>query len=245
MGPVRRVAELKDPKERWIIAALVVPMTAAGIVSRIADATWPQLLDRSPLLLVFMNPGLRYVILAAPLVDFVPFLFVVVVRLVLTDPLFYVFGYRYGDAGIRWVEEKSGAPGALSWIERWFRRAAYPLIAIMPNNLICVLSGASGLPLRAFVALNLGGTIARVALIWWLGDVFRDPLLDVVDFIGRYQWWFTIGSIVLTFAWLMWAGRKGRLNLETPGGVEEELEEFQAEIEAEAPAPEGTGGPKD
>jgi len=242
---MRRVANLQDPKERWIIAALVVPMTAAGVISRIADATWPALLDNSPLLLVFMNPGLRYVILVAPLVDFVPFLIVVVIRLVLTDPLFFVFGYRYGDAGIRWVEEKSGAPGALSWIERWFRRAAYPLIVLIPNNLICVLSGASGLSIRAFVALNLSGTIARVALIWWLGDVFREPLLDVVDFIGRYQWQFTIGSFLLTFAWLLWAGRKGRLSLETPGAVEEELEEFQAEIEAEVPAPEGPAGTND
>jgi membrane protein DedA with SNARE-associated domain len=231
---VRRVANLKDPRERLIITALVVPMTAASIVSRIADGIWPSLLKSSPLLLVFMNPGLRYVVLAAPQVDFVPFFLVVVVRLLLTDPLFFVFGYRYGDAGIRWVEEKSGAPGALSWIERWFRRAAYPLVAIMPSSLICALSGAAGLSIPAFVALNVTGTVVRVALIWWLGDVFSDPLLEVVDFIARYQWWFTGGSILLTFAWLMWAGRRGRLPIESPGQVEEELEELQAEIESNA-----------
>jgi membrane protein DedA with SNARE-associated domain len=244
---MRRVADLQDPRERWIITALVVPMTAAGIVSRVAEAISPTLLVNSPLLLVFMNPGLRFVILAAPQVDFLPFLLVVVGRLIVTDPLFFIFGYRYGEAGIRWVEEKSGAPGALSWIERWFRKAAYPLIVIMPNSLICVLSGASGLSIRTFVVLNLGGTVARVALIWWLGDIFREPLLDVVDFVADYQWWFTAGTFILTFAWLMWAGRKGRLGLETPGQVEDELEEFQSEIEGETdvPAPEGTGGAAD
>ncbi|MGH9027138.1 MAG: DedA family protein [Acidimicrobiia bacterium] len=228
---MRRVVDLQDPRERWIITALVVPMMVASIASRVGEAISPTLLVNSPLLLVFLAPALRFVVLAAPQVDFVPFFMVVVLRLLLTDPLFFIFGYRYGEAGIRWVERKSGAPGALSWIERWFRRAAYPLVALMPSSLICALSGASGLSVPVFIVLNVTGTVVRVALIWWLGDIFSDPLLEIVGWVARYQWWLTGATFILTFAWLMWVGRKGRAPIEAPGRVEEELEEFQAQVD--------------
>jgi membrane protein DedA with SNARE-associated domain len=245
---VRRVAEVTDPKERRILAVLVVPIVAVSIASWVGDALSPTLLVDSPLLLVLLVPRLRFLILAAPQVAFIPFFLVAVIRLLLTDPLFFLFGYRYGEAGIRWVEKTSGAPGALSWVERWFRRAAYPLVALLPNNLICVLSGAAGMNVPTFMVLNLGGTAIRVALIWWLGDVFSEPLLEIVDFVGRYQWWFTGATVVLTFAWLWRAGRKGRLGIETPGEVVEELKELQAEVATEGGADaneSATGGPRD
>jgi membrane protein DedA with SNARE-associated domain len=235
-GAVRRVANLQDPRERWTIAVLLVPIVATSIASWVGEALSPTLLVNSPLLLVFLTPALRYVVFAAPQTDFVPFFVVVVIRLLLADPAFFVFGYRYGDAGIRWVEEKSGSPGALSWIERWFRRASYPLVAVMPSGLVCALSGAAGLSVPVFLVLNVVGTMVRVTLIWWLGDVFSEPLLDVVGFVARYQWWLTGATVVIVTSWLLWSGHRGRLRIETPAHVEEELEEFEAEIEAEEAA---------
>ena len=41
------------------------------------------------------------------------------------------------------------------------------------------------MPFVTFAVLNATGTIARLALFRWLGDVFDDEIQTVVDFIGR------------------------------------------------------------
>ena len=75
-----------------------------------------------------------------------------------------------------------------------------------------------------FVTLNVGGTIARVVAIWWLGDVFSDPLLAANRWIGHHR----IQLTLLTFAIVavtMWrTARKGQHPIETPSELAEELE---------------------
>jgi uncharacterized membrane protein YdjX (TVP38/TMEM64 family) len=61
----------------------------------------------------------------------------------------------------------------LRQLERWFGKAAYPLVFIAPNNAICLFAGAAGMPLRAFFAVNLAGTVARLWLIRRFGEERR------------------------------------------------------------------------
>ena len=104
------------------------------------------------------------------------------------DPFFYWFGYRYGDVTIRWMETKLG-PGAaiVLWLERFFARTSYVAVAVLPNQWICLLAGATKMRVWVFAVLNVGGTLARVVAIWWLGDVFADPLLAVNEWIGEHR----------------------------------------------------------
>jgi membrane protein DedA with SNARE-associated domain len=92
---------------------------------------------------------------------------------------------------------------------------------------VCVLAGASGMSVLGFVIANLGGTALRMILIFWLGDVFSDPLLDVVDFIGRYRWYFTALTVVLVLASVWRARARGTSELETVDEVADELEELE------------------
>ena len=109
--------------------------------------------------------------------------------------------------------------------EHWFRRAAYPIVAVAPSNIVCVLAGATGMRTIPFLVTNFGGTAVRMGLIWWIGDVFSEPLLDAVDFIARYRWWFT-GVTVALVAWSVWRGRRtGTSPIET-------LDEAEAEPRA-------------
>ena len=212
------------PVDRRRLALIVVPVGVVAVASSVGDAISPTLLVDEPLLLVALVPRNRYLVLAAPLLDFWPFFIVGMVRLALTDPLFYLFGRWYGDGAIRWTERRLGAPGAVRRLEHWFRRAAYPIVAVAPNNVVCVLAGAAGMSVVGFLVANLGGTALRMILIWWIGDVFSEPLLDVIDFVGRYRWILTGLSVVIVVASVVRARRTGRSEIESVEEVAEELE---------------------
>ena len=213
-----------DPDRRRL-ALLVVPVVVIAVVSSLGDAFSPTLLVEAPLLLVALVPRNRFLVLAAPQLDFWPFFLVGMVRLALTDPLFYLFGRWYGDRAIEWTERRAGAPGSVRALERWFRRAAYPIVAIAPNNVVCVLAGASGMSVVGFLVANLGGTAARMVLIWWLGDLFSEPLLDVVDFVSRYRWLFTAVTVVIVVLSIWRARRRHASEIATVDEVAEELGE--------------------
>ena len=57
------------------------------------------------------------------------------------------------------------------------------------SNIVAVLTGVHRTPpVRLAVLLGLG-IAGRLALMWWLAKTFEEPLLDVLDFLQRYQWW--------------------------------------------------------
>ena len=60
--------------------------------------------------------------------------------------------------------------------ERGFDKAAYPVVFLAPNNIVCLLAGASGMPIAAFVAVNLAGTLTRLYIIRALGRAFSSPI---------------------------------------------------------------------
>ncbi len=213
----------RSRSDRRRLAVLVVPMVTVTVIALIGDAISPTLLVEAPLLLEALIPRNRFLVLVAPQVDFWPFFAVGMVRLLLTDPIFYLFGQRYGDAAITWTERRMGAPGSVRALERGFRRAAYPIVVITPNNIICTLAGATGMSVPGFVIANFGGTALRLVLIWWLGDVFSEPLLDVVDFVGRYRLWFTLATIVIVVVSVRRARRRHESAIETVDEIAEDL----------------------
>ncbi len=65
------------------------------------------------------------------------------------------------------------------------------------SNIVAVLTGirrTSPLKLGVLLAIGIAG---RLALIWWLAKVFEEPLLDVLRWVQRYQWWIVIVSVLL------------------------------------------------
>ena len=106
-------------------------------------------------------------------------------RLVVSDPLFFLLGYWYGDAAVEWMERRTRTWGQmLRQIEKWFGKAAYPIVFIAPNNYICLFAGAAGMSIRAFVVLNVTGSMFRLWLVRVFGQAFEAPIDVVVDWIG-------------------------------------------------------------
>ena len=205
------------------------------ILGWIGDAFAPSLLTRAPLLLLVCNPRLRNLVLVSPTVDFAPFVTVAVTRLVISDPLFYWFGRRYGDVAIRWMERRLGAGAApVLWAEKAFKKAAWPVVALLPNNMICLLAGATGMAWFGFALVNIGGTVVRVLGVRLIGDAFSDPILGLNDWIGRNRVVLTAVTLGLAFVFAARSARRGRSEVETPSELAEELEELAEELEETA-----------
>lgn len=175
----------------------------------------------NPLLLVLLNTRKRYLLLAKD-EPVVLFFAAAMASQLLMDPLFYLLGRWYGDAGKRWMERQFGS-GVRS-IEAMFERASYPLVAIMPNAYICLLAGAAEMRPAIFFLLNLGGTVAAIALARWVGDVASSPLDSVFGFLAEYRLWiFAISALLVGIN--IWQNRRQASIGELEESLEDELEE--------------------
>jgi membrane protein DedA with SNARE-associated domain len=218
------------PLDRNAVMLFAIPMGVTTVLALVGDAFAPTLLVSAPIILIICNPRLRNLVLAAPTLGAVPFIAVAVGRLVLTDPFFYWFGRRYGDLAIRWMERRLGRGAAVVlWLERFFSRAGPVAVAVAPNQWICLLAGATKVRVWVFVVLNVGGTMARVVAIWWLGAAFSDPLLAFNDWIGAHRLQLTLITIALVAVGTWRNIRKGEAPIETPTELASELSASEPE----------------
>ena len=202
----------------WLLAPYAV-MVALGYLG---DIVGPSLINSSPLLQIFINPRNRWLLLASPQVDAIPFFIVGFVRLILTDPIAYVLGWQYGDRAIAWVETKMGDEGGfIRKVERWFGKVAPLVILVAPSFNWCVLAGASRMKPRLFIALNVTGTIGRLILFRIAGEAFREQLEDILELVQRYQWWLVAASFLVVALQVF---RKGGDVIETPQEMAAEIE---------------------
>ncbi|MFL6206959.1 MAG: DedA family protein [Acidimicrobiales bacterium] len=213
----------RRPPGRHTLKLLVAPIVVLIVISNVGDALAPKLVEDNPLLLIAMNARNRNLILVTNQVDALAYYLVGSIRLLLSDPLFFLIGYWYGDTAIRWMESRTKSFGTMlrEW-ERWFSKAAYPLVFIAPNNVVCLLAGGAGMSLSTFFVLNVTGTFARLYLIRILGDAFERPIDDVLDFIARYRGPLLVVSITF-FAIVM--VRELRQSKEDIDALEEAIDE--------------------
>lgn len=213
-------APTESRRRLYLLLAPIVVLTALAYVG---DALAPTLAVEHPVWLILLNTRKRYLALTATSIDPVTFFVVGLGRQMLSDPLYFLLGRRYGDASVRWLERKLGDGAASVTIyEDWFKKAAYPMVAIAPNAIISVLAGASKMKAAVFLALNLGGTVVTLILLRIFGDVFSGPLDSVLDFLRRYQWPLTAVSVALVVI-LMVTGKKGGTELGSVSDMEREL----------------------
>ncbi len=205
MTETERPAERPSRKR---LALVVVPIVGLIIAGYTGDALTTTLARDHPLLLVMLNARSRILVLTTNQLDAVSYYLTAGLRLLASDPLFYLLGRWYGDAMILWIEKRSKTFGEqIRLYERAFAKAAYPLVFIMPNPYICVFAGASGMRLGSFFTLNITGTVARLYLIRRLGEAFDEPIQSVLRFFGQYRLPLLIFSIGLT-VFIIWNDRR-------------------------------------
>jgi membrane protein DedA with SNARE-associated domain len=217
-----------------VLAAIVAPLIGLVIAAQIGDALAPTLVDTHPLVLILLNARNRNLILVVNQIEPIWLFFLVGgVRLLVSDPLFYLLGWFYGDAAVSWLERRSvTARRYARSFERFFHKASYPLVFIAPNNPICLLAGSSGMRPVVFFALNIAGTLTRLWLIVLIGEALEKPIDWVLDFIGTYRWYLLAVTVTIVGVTVWRESRAGTSELQ-------QLRELETEIEAEAEAEEG------
>ena len=223
-GPERTLTRMEAERRRRVpLPLLLTPIVVLAVVGMIGDAMGPRLIVEQPLLMMFLNPRNRWMLLASPQLGAAEFFAVGFTRLVLTDPLYYVLGLQYGDAALRWAEKKLGPDGMMvRTVEKWFGKAAPVIVLLAPSGYVCLLAGATGMKPRLFIPLNVIGTICRLLLFRLAGEAFQDELLDLVGWIGRNQKWLIAVSVVLVLLQARRARSTGAL--ESPTEMAEEIE---------------------
>lgn len=196
------------PPNRKRLGLVIAPIVGLIIAGYTGDALTTTLADEHPLLLILLNARSRILVLTTNQLDAVSYYVGAGLRLLASDPLFYLLGVWYGDAMIVWVEKRSKTFGEqIRLYERGFAKAAYPLVFIMPNPYICLFAGASGMKVRSFLTLNIAGTVARLYLIRRLGEAFNEPIQSVLRFFGQYRVPLLIFSVGLT-VFIIWNDRR-------------------------------------
>ena len=213
---------------------VVGPLIMMVIAGYIGDTLLFAYHDEHPLIFIALNARNRNLVLASPFLDPVSYYVTGLVRLLLSDPLFFLLGIWYGDAAVRWMEQKSPTYGGmLRSAEGWFSKAAYPLIALAPNNFICLFAGAAGISVPVFLVLNIGGTLARLWLLRWFGDIFSKPLGAFSGFVTDHRIPVLVVSVSIV-AFTIWNERR------RGGGEITELARLDEEI-SRASAPDAGG----
>lgn len=215
----------------WWILTPIVGLTALAYVG---DIFWADLVNRNPYLLIALNTRKRYLTLVVPNTELIPYFLVGLTRQVVSDPLYFLIGRWYGDAGVRWLERRLGDGGGIvGAVEKGFAAAAYPMVAIFPNALICMLAGASRMRTSVFLVLNVGGTFASMVLLRVFGETFAGPIESILSFLGRYRWPIVAASAAIVLASVARNQRRGRGELESVSELERELEDELEELDEE------------
>jgi len=231
-----------DPRERQgrfsrrtELTLFLVPMALAFSLAQVSKALWPMLLTEAPWTLLVMSVSTTRALLVQPLVHPSVFFTLAIARPLIMAPVYYYFGRRYGDVALRWIERKLGPTSTIvTKLEHFFRRFAYPLVAWSPTLVNSTMAGATGMRAIAFFPLAIAGTVVRVTLIYFLGDVLSAPLKDFATFVGRYQWYITPLTFALVAVQVWRRRRKNRSFIESVDEFDAELRESALELQAEA-----------
>ena len=205
---------------------IIAPIVGFVVLSMIGDALTTTWADTHPLALLALNARNRIVLLVTNRIDAVPYYVVGTARLIASDPLFFLLGMFYGDTAVQWIERRSKTFGeSIRLYEQLFRKAAYPLVFIAPNNYICLFAGASGMSLTAFIVLNLTGTVARLYVLRVVGDIFSRPIDAILGFFADYRIPLLILSVGLVGLIVLVDRRRGTSEIGALLELEEELDE--------------------
>ncbi len=194
------------------------------VMSNAATFLWASLVDTHPLWLLTLSSHNRYLALTTNALDTWSYYLVATLRLLAPDPLFYLLGSWYGVRAISWMERRAPSVGtSMRWMETAFAKARHVIVFVAPNNVVCLIAGAAAMHPLVFAVLNVSGTIARLALIRALGNVFQEPLDAVLGFVADYRWYLIAASVALTILSSLADRKRGGGEIDALRHLEDEL----------------------
>lgn len=218
-------APVRHRPGRRTLTLLIAPIIVLIVASNVGDALATTLATTHPLTLVALNSRSRNLVLVTNQLDALSYYGVATLRLLLSDPLFFLLGYWYGESAVSWMEARTRTfGGTMRQLERWFGRGGAVLVFIAPNNIVCLLAGAAGMRVTTFFAANLAGTVLRLYLIRRVGEAFDAPIQDLLAFLSDYRIPLLVVSVLLVAGTSLWEVRRGEGELEAVLHLDDDLD---------------------
>jgi membrane protein DedA with SNARE-associated domain len=191
----------------WLGGVLIGCVAALWILGFITGGAAPELLKNHPLTLMALSPRYRWMVIASPKISLVPFMGVGVIRLLASDPIYFMLGWVYGDKALEFFEDAMGKP-AMESTQRFFVRAGTVMALFFAGPIICVLAGAARLNPKRFFTLDLIGTVAVVAVLRMFSKQIEGPINSFLHFNAKYSRWLLVVTVTFSIIAVMRIGSK-------------------------------------
>ena len=199
---------LLDPEKRRLARRSLSVLGVLSVGSMVGGASSLYLVNHYPLLLIALSPLGRNLVLVAPVVDPTAFVVIAVLRRMAFYLACFQLGKAMGPQGIVWLESRARRFARfVRWAERLFERWSNSVVLVMAGPTVSALAGISGMPLARFVVLAAVSLVVRMLLILAVGEMFREPIEQLLALIDRY---WVEGTVVLVVATLLYQWRRVR-----------------------------------
>jgi membrane protein DedA with SNARE-associated domain len=223
--PVKPGAPERTPVSRRHLLLLIGPIILLVIANYIGGALAPDLVSRNPLLLIALSVPNRNLIAVSHSVPLPAYFVVGFLRLIAPDYFFYALGYHYGDRAITWMERRTRTAGLMMrQLEELFGKAGHVLVLIMPNNPVCLLAGGARMRKSVFWTINIIGTIGRLIIMWWIGELFEGWINAFLGFISDQRVPLLAATVTIAVITLASELRRGTTEIQQLLELEGELE---------------------
>ena len=170
------------------LTLVIVPIAIMVTATQTANIVWADWVNSHPEGLIALSSLNRYLVAVVNHISPVAYYTIGFLRLLAPDPFFYLLGFYYGDRAIHWMERRTPTFGQMMrQLEELFKKAGYALVLILPNKYVCLIAGAAEMSIPVFVLLDVVGTIGRLILIAWLGDIFSGPIDSALAFVAEHR----------------------------------------------------------
>lgn len=196
-------------------------ITLSGVFYLVVLPFRAELLGTHPLALVVLNGSTEGIVAAAAFArvghgTLVAVLLAAIPGLMKFDAFFWWAGRLWGEQAIALVggRRKSGLR-YVARVKRWGRKFTWPAIVLalflpVPNVIIYMIAGWTGVSLVTFLLLDLVGSMLWAGMLAGLGYALGHHAVVVAQTVSHYGLWFSIAIIALIIASQVRSARRRR-----------------------------------
>ncbi len=132
------------------------------------------------------------------------------------DPLYWWAGTLWGERAVALLGgRRNRGQRYLDRVTRWGRKFTWPMIVAapflpVPNAVIFVIAGWSGVSLITFLVLDLIGTMLWTGMLAGLGYALGHHAVVVAQTVSHYGLWFSLAIVALIIASQVRSARAAR-----------------------------------